>query len=400
MSLDLTFSVREGGGSEIRNPKTETRRKPEIRCPNSPAAVPAGEGRAGGGLSRPSLSEGQERAGTSYDRSTAASDFGFRPCFGPRISDFGSRREARLSRRDFIARTALASSAAALCGAGAFPAVAAEQWPPSVVVFSKIYQDLKLNFEDAAALTAEAGLDGIDCPVRPGGEILPEHAAAQMLEYAAALKKRGLQMPFVTTGITSVASPHTEEILRTAKQLGVKYYRLGFTNTQADAPPGKQVEEVRAKLKDLASLNKELGLGAVLENHSSSGRGLIGGDLTEMYQLVKGFDPAQIGVAFDIGHAIIAHGDEWRRHLDQLKSHLRVAYVKDIKPGKGFVRFGQGELASNGYFKLLKEMGYRTPVCLHIEFDWSDKGKSKTRAALLQALQESTRALRRWLAEA
>ena len=305
-----------------------------------------------------------------------------------------------LSRRDFIARTLAASSTAALFGAGAFPTFAAEQWPPPVVVFSKIYQDLKLNFEDAAALTAEAGIDGIDCPVRPGGEILPEHAVEQLPQYAEVLKKRGLQMPFITTGITSAASPHAEEILRTAKKLGVKYYRLGFTNKQADASPGKQVSEVRAKLKDLAPLNKELGLGAVLENHSSSGRGLVGGDLTEMYEVVQGFDPAQIGVAFDVGHAIIAHGDDWQRHFDQLKSYIKVAYVKDIKRGKGFVHFGEGELGSNGYFKLLKEIGYRTPVCLHIEFDWSDKGKSKTRAALLQALQESTKALRRWLVEA
>ena len=306
----------------------------------------------------------------------------------------------RLPRRDFIARTAMASSAAALCGAGAFRASSAEQWPPSVVVFSKIYQDLKLNLEDAAALTAEAGLDGIDCPVRPGGEILPEHAAEQMPQYAEALKKRGLQMPLITTGITSVASPHTEEILRTAKTLGVKCYRLGFTNKQPDAPPGEQVKEVRAKLKDLVPLNKEMGLGAVLENHSSTGRGLVGGDLGEMYEVVQGFDPAQIGVAFDVGHAIIAHGDEWRRHFDRLKSYIKVAYVKDIKRGKGFVHFGEGELGSNGYFKLLKDTGYRTPVCLHIEFDWSDKGKSKTRAALVQALQESTRALRGWLREA
>jgi sugar phosphate isomerase/epimerase len=306
----------------------------------------------------------------------------------------------KLSRREFITRTVAASSTAALCGTGAFQAFSAEQWPPSVVVFSKIYQDLKLNFEDAAALTAEAGMDGIDCPVRPGGEILPEHAAKELPEYAAALKKRNLQMPFLTTGITSVASPHTEEILRTAKQLGVHYYRLGFTNKQADAPPGKQVSEVRAKLKDLASLNKEMGLGAVLENHSASGRGYVGGDLSEMYEVVKDFDPAQIGVAFDIGHAIIAHGDDWRRHFEELKSHLKVAYIKDIRRGQGFVRFGKGELASNGYFRLLKEMGSRTPCCLHIEFDWSDKGKSKTRAALLQALQESTQVLRRWLSEA
>ena len=345
MSACSTISGRPEAAGEIRSPKSEVRRKAEIRRPES------------------------------------------REGFG-------------LSRREFIVRAALASSAAVLCGTGGWRAHGAERWPPQVVVFSKIYQELKLDFADAAALTAEARLGGIDCPVRGGGEILPEHAAQQMPEYAAALRKHGLQMPFITTGITSVTSPHTEEILRTAKQLGVQYYRLGFTNRQPDAASGKQVSEVRAKLKDLASLNKELGIGAVLENHSSTGRGLIGGDLMEMYTLVEDFDPAQIGVAFDIGHAIIAHGDEWRWHFERLRPHLRVAYVKDVKRGKGFVRFGEGELASSGYFKLLKEMGYRTPVCLHIEFDWSDKGKSKTRAALLQALQESTRVLRRWLAEA
>ncbi len=204
-------------------------------------------------------------------------------------------------------------------------------------------------------------------------------------------------MPLLTTAITSVASPHTEDILRTAKQLGVQYYRLGFTNRQADAPPGKQISEVRAKLKDLAPLNKQIGIGALFQNHSASGRGYVGGDLTEMYEVVKDFDPAQIGVAFDIGHALVTHGDDWRRHFERLKSHLRVAYIKDVKRGKGWVPFGQGDIAATGYFKLLRELGYRAPVSLHIEFDWSDGGKSKTRAALLKALQESTRVLWRWL---
>ena len=46
-----------------------------------------------------------------------------------------------------------------------------------IAVFSKVYQELKLDFKAAADLTAEAGLDGIDCPVRSGGEIEPEQAA-------------------------------------------------------------------------------------------------------------------------------------------------------------------------------------------------------------------------------
>ena len=267
-----------------------------------------------------------------------------------------------------------------------------------IVVFSKVYQELKLNFEDAAALTAEAGMDGIDCTVRPGGEILPEHAARELPRYAAALKKRGLQLPLLTTAITSVSSPHAEEILRTAKKLGVQYYRLGFINTQTDAPPGKQVREIRAQLKDLAALNKEIGIGAIFQNHSPAGRSYVGGDLSELYDIVKDFDPAQIGVAFDIGHALVVHGDDWRGHFERLKSHLKVAYVKDVTRGDAGCRFGEGDIASTGYFKLLKQMGYRAPVSLHIEFDWTDGGKAKTRAALLKALQESGEVLRRWLA--
>ena len=53
----------------------------------------------------------------------------------------------------------------------------------------------------------------------------------------------------------------------------------------------------------------------MFQNHSPNApntKGPVGGDLNELYDLVKDFDPNQIGVAFDLGHAIIVHGDEWR----------------------------------------------------------------------------------------
>jgi L-ribulose-5-phosphate 3-epimerase len=306
----------------------------------------------------------------------------------------------KLSRREFIARTATATSAAALCGASALPAFAAEPWPPPIVVFSKVYQELKLNFEEAAAVTAEAGIDGIDCPVRPGGEVLPENVARDLPLYAAALKKGGLQVPLLTTAITGVTSPCAEDILRTAKRLGVQFYRLGYVLRTPDVPVGRQVREVRAQLADLAALNKEVGIGAILQNHSPTGRSYVGGDLSEMYEIVKNFDPAQIGVAFDIGHALVVHGDDWRRHFERLKSHLKVAYVKDVNRGGGWVPFGEGAVGATDYFKLLKQMGYRAPVSLHIEFNWSERGKRKTRAALVKAVRSSATVLRGWLAGA
>jgi len=307
---------------------------------------------------------------------------------------------AEVSRREFIARAMTVSSAAALWDGGALSCLAAEWTVPPIVVFSKVYQELKLDFEHAADLTAEAGLDGVDCPVRPGGEILPERAAEEMPRYVAALQKRKLSMPLLTTGITSAASPHTEQVLRTAKKLGVQFYRLGVTHRDPAVPAEKQCREVRAQLKDLAALNQQIGIGAIFQNHSPSGRTYVGGNLAELYDIVSGFDPAQIGVAFDIGHALVVHGDEWRAQFDKLKRHIKVIYVKDVTRAGRWVPFGQGDIGRLGYFKLVRQMGYRAPICLHVEFDWTEKGKTKTREALVKALRDSVRALKQWLEEA
>jgi len=264
-------------------------------------------------------------------------------------------------------------------------------------VFSKIYQELKLDFDAAAEVTAQAGLDGIDCPVRDGGEILPEHAAEQLPRYAEALQKRKLQIPLLTTGITSPSSPHAETVLRTARKLGIKYYRFGFV-TRKKGTNDRQIGEVRAKLRDLAALNKEVGICALLQNHSPSGSTVyFGGDLTELVEAVDGFDPAQIGIAFDIGHALVVHGDQWKSHFNALRTHFKIAYVKDVKRTGDWVPFGQGDIAATGYFRLLKEMNYSAPISLHIEFPWQEPGKLKTPERLSQVLRESAGTLRGWL---
>src|SRR5438128_1648621 len=124
--------------------------------------------------------------------------------------------EREISRRAFLRQTALASSAAAICAGGPLSSAGAEKLSAPIVVFSKVYQTLKLNFDEAADLTAEAGLDGIDCPVRPNGEVLPERASDDLPRYLEALKKRNLQMPLIATALINGSSAHAEDILRTA----------------------------------------------------------------------------------------------------------------------------------------------------------------------------------------
>ena len=310
-------------------------------------------------------------------------------------------KQSNLSRRDFLARAALATSAAALCRGGILPAFGAEKWSPQVAVFSKVYQELKLDFDQAAELTAEAGLDGVDCPVRPKGEIEPERAADDMPRYAEALRKHKMGMLLLTTGISSIASPHAETVLRTAKKLGILCYRLGFSTNTKEKLAGTSLPEIKAQLRELAALNKQLGLTGVIQNHSPSGRSTyVGGDLNEMYEIVKDFNPDEIGVAFDLSHALVVHGDDWPTQFERLKRHIKVAYIKDVKRPKQFLAFGEGEFGKTDYFKRLKQLNLTAPLSMHIEYEWCPKGQEKTRAALLKVLKNSRSVLQQWLAQA
>jgi sugar phosphate isomerase/epimerase len=146
----------------------------------------------------------------------------------------------------------------------------------------------------------------------------------------------------------------------------------------------------------LAALNKAFGICALFQNHTPGSRAYFGSDLAEMFEIVKDLNPDQVGVAFDLGHAINVHGDEWPAHFERLKPHLKIAYVKDVDRAKHFVPFGQGEFKKTDFFTRLKRMNYRAPFSLHIEFDWAGKGNPKTRAALVKTLKESRQVLQQW----
>ncbi len=275
------------------------------------------------------------------------------------------------SRRQFIRTTAPALAAVGLAPAATALAQATPAFKPPVAVFSKIYQELRLDFEQSAEVTADAGLDGIDCAVRDGGEIPPAQAAEKMPLYAQALRRRGAAMLLMTTGIHDPRSSHAAEILRTGKALGVRYYRLGYWSHQPGRSSEVLLAEIASSLKDLAAMNRELGVCAVYQNHSAGqdrSRRAAGADLPELYEMVKDLDPDQVGVAFDLGHAILEHGGQWREHFERLKPHIRVAYVKDVRRGAGFVPFGRGEIGPTGFFRLLAAMNYRAPLSLHIVF--------------------------------
>jgi sugar phosphate isomerase/epimerase len=301
------------------------------------------------------------------------------------------------SRRQFFARATFGCAALVVGKSADVPARAVEPEFPPASLFSKICQEINLNYEQTADVIAQAGLDGIDCPVRPGGQVLPARVADDLPRFAEALERRRPRVLLLTTAIKGANSPAAETILRTARALGVKYYRLGYWNYRSGTSPQKILEEIKAQLKDLAAMNKELGACALLQNHA--GTDLVGAKVRDFWEIASAFSPDEIAIAFDIGHALNELPRTWKEEFDRLKSHCRVAYVKDWKRGDGFVPCGEGEIADSGFFKRFRSVQVGAPLSIHVEYDWTDGGRDKTPAALAAALRRDLRVTRGWWTE-
>src|SRR5690349_5795519 len=94
-----------------------------------------------------------------------------------------------ISRREFVARTALAS--AAVSAFAATPLNAAIDAAPKATwcAFEKPLQFLA--YDEVAEVMKTAGFDGIEAAVRPGGHVVPEKVEEDLPRFVDALKKRG-----------------------------------------------------------------------------------------------------------------------------------------------------------------------------------------------------------------
>lgn len=297
------------------------------------------------------------------------------------------------SRRHFLKTTALAAAASAI----ARPAFAA---PPSglpwkIIAFSKPFA--QLSPDETADLVADIGWDGIECPVRSkSGQIAPERVEEDLPKMVEAMKKRGKEVTIVTTEITKL-DPLAEKVLRTSAKLGIKKYRFGFTKYTKDKPVAETVREVGAALKDIAALNKELGIQGGWQNHSGSD--YVGAPLWDLWTMMRDLDPQQIGVCFDIGHATLEGGLSWPVQARLMEPYYVAVFLKDFfweKGAKGWqprwCPFGEG-MVQKSFLTNLKASSFAGPLCQHHEYKELGTGPE-----MVANMKRDLATLRAWLA--
>ncbi|MBN2413230.1 TIM barrel protein [candidate division KSB1 bacterium] len=303
------------------------------------------------------------------------------------------------TRRDFIKQSALAG---AVLASGGVSISGTETVKIKLGVFSKHLQ--WLNYSDTSDAVAEIGWDGIECPVRPGGHVLPERVEEDLPKMLEALRKNNLDILMATTKFLDVDEPHIKTVLKTLAKLNIKTYRISGWKYKENMSVPDRLTEVREQLEKIVDINRELGLFAAFQNHSGTG---IGAPMWDIYEMIKDLDTGYIGSAFDIGHATVEGGYAWPIHAKLMLPFTKIVIVKDFKWGQDnqgkwqvlWCPLGQG-MVNTDFIKMLKETDYKGPIIQHFEYDVEGKTEQDKQKNLIKAMKKDCKTLKTMLSDA
>lgn len=242
--------------------------------------------------------------------------------------------------------------------------------PLEVHVFSKHLQFL--DYKDSAGVAAEIGFKGLDLTVRPDGHVLPENVKRDVPTAIAEMKKAGLRCEMITTAIADVEKPLDVDIIKTAGLEGVKYYRSDWFKFKKDISLEASLDYYKEKVRQLSYLNQEHKIIGCYQNHSGTS---IGASIWEVKKLLETANTKFFGAQYDIRHAVAEGGRSWSNGVKLLNDHIKTFVLKDFKWGKVDgnwqivnVPIGEGMVDFTTYFQLLKSLGLKPPVSLHLEY--------------------------------
>jgi sugar phosphate isomerase/epimerase len=246
-----------------------------------------------------------------------------------------------------------------------------------LMVFSKHLAGLPLS--DVAKRLSGMGVNAIDLTVRPGGHIEPEAVADALPAAVEELTASGVSVGMLTTSIIDPSAPTTEAILRTASQLGIRHYKIGYFMYQGFGTLRKARAEAAAKLSDLAQINRDFNICGGYHNHSDN---FVGASLWDIEYMIAGLNRSSVGLYFDPAHAVIEGGSKgWEMGMDLVQDRIVMLAVKDFRwvdsahgyagarlHGVQFCPLEFGNVPWKEVWSHLWEINFEGPISFHSEY--------------------------------
>lgn len=301
------------------------------------------------------------------------------------------------SRRSFLAGglgAGLGLAASRVSGAQRVSGGQGASGPWEVSAFEKIFQNL--SYDEIGRRLSGLGFQGIEATVRKGGHIDPARAADELPKAVKALDKHGCKIAVMASNINR-ADAGSEKLLRIAKAAGVTRYRMEYFRFKGGSSPRAQLEDFQAQVRDLAAMNRELGVQAVYQNHA--GDRYMGSVLWDLDAVLDDIPKEAIGVALDLRHAVAESGLSWKTGFALIRPRVAMVYVKDaVWEGKRLVNvpLGTGMVGQETFREAVKGIG-PVPVSLHVEYFGGRPLEPAKLGPVMEAHQRDLKTLRGWM---
>jgi sugar phosphate isomerase/epimerase len=296
-----------------------------------------------------------------------------------------------MNRRLFLTQSGLAAA-----GIGMVKGAEAKVDYP-VIVFEKAIQNL--SYDVIGEHLAKMGLQGIEATIRKGGHIDPKDAETEVPRMVASLAKSGQKALIAATSVRDV-NAENEKFLRILKANGITRYRMEYYRYDLKKSPLAQMREHKAKLKDLAAMNKEIGVQSLYQIHSGS---KLAGSLSwDAAMMFEGIDPNHAAVAFDLRHVRMDTGISFELALANLRPHIRSIYVKDARwEGERSnkwksVPLDTGFVDQATFNQVRKGLG-AMPLSLHMEWGKTSLYPKDEAMEAMELIARDAKTLKSWL---
>lgn len=294
-----------------------------------------------------------------------------------------------MKRREFLAATAATAMAPAFAQQMSGATSAADQYM-KWTIFSRHLQCLTTqpfahqNPYDTGVIigegAAEGGFGAINLTVRIDGHVEPATVTTHLEPMLRGIRSTGTACEHITTNVLNMQSAYAEDVLTTAADNGIRYYRWGTFDYERNANAyGQglvdQLDQFRRETEEIAAINSRLGLTALYHTYSGS---RVGSSLWDLIYILDGQDPDAVAINFDIGHMFSEGVRSWVNDLRYAMPYVRGASLKDatyVSDENGevtrvFKAMGEGAVDWVEYFRQLREGGFSGPAESHLEFDY------------------------------
>ena len=274
-----------------------------------------------------------------------------------------------LTRRELVAAMAAATvlrtrqASAQRRGGGAMRLRAT----PAVCLYSRVL--VKIPVLDLPGILQVIGFDGVDLAVQTGGHISPDKTDYNLMPALEAFTGNGLDVPMLTTDVTSLQDKNSQQILGLATYIGVPFFRPGHWKVSGAAPLDLEAQMALRDMAGLAQLGRATQMAMGVHNYLQGSEGATVADLS---RLLHPLDPQWVGFDFDAGYATMEGLDD---AMPLALTRLKMVTVRDFKwekPEDSARRpkpcpLGDGVVDFEKVFAALARIKFAGPISIQVD---------------------------------